>query len=293
MIDELKGKFNGMSIEINKKKELQHLKQVANLSTYPSRRFNSFYDDDDEESSIHLRDIISKLPLSVAITPDLPTTDSLIMGDEHLSTIPKKESDEFIKSSVEDLVPIPSESEDTSGMLRLTRRRRRSTQLLPTLTEAAATSYSLPLPPPFILSPTRLDAPPPIPTSAPTSLPPLLLPSASHKTDGTGPEVNLPPRKSPRALAAEIRDVASSLHHSLHPSGTPSLLPIPPPAPSASRRAEILEADMPPRKRLLRHLGRGYYLLLLDLVVRLERVLLLLLRDSQDLLWPMESIAVL
>ncbi|GKF54530.1 hypothetical protein Tco_0161440, partial [Tanacetum coccineum] len=36
MIDELKGKFIGMSIEINKKKELQHLEQVANLSTYPS-----------------------------------------------------------------------------------------------------------------------------------------------------------------------------------------------------------------------------------------------------------------
>ncbi|GJZ94330.1 hypothetical protein Tco_0666533 [Tanacetum coccineum] len=40
--------------------------------------------------------------------------DSLIMGDENLSTIPEKESDEFIKSSVEDLVPIPRESEDTS-----------------------------------------------------------------------------------------------------------------------------------------------------------------------------------
>ncbi|GJU55872.1 hypothetical protein Tco_1229586 [Tanacetum coccineum] len=40
--------------------------------------------------------------------------DSLIMGDENLSTIPEKESDEFIKSSVDDLVPIPSESEDTS-----------------------------------------------------------------------------------------------------------------------------------------------------------------------------------
>ncbi|GKA37943.1 hypothetical protein Tco_0724508 [Tanacetum coccineum] len=37
------------------------------------------------------------------------------MGDEHLSTILEKESDEVIKSSVEDLVPIPSESEDTSG----------------------------------------------------------------------------------------------------------------------------------------------------------------------------------
>ncbi|GKB16714.1 hypothetical protein Tco_0850637 [Tanacetum coccineum] len=36
------------------------------------------------------------------------------MGDENLSTIPEKESDEFIKSSVEDLVPIPSEFEDTS-----------------------------------------------------------------------------------------------------------------------------------------------------------------------------------
>ncbi|GJW26928.1 hypothetical protein Tco_0040739 [Tanacetum coccineum] len=53
-----------------------------------------------------------------AITPDLLTVepeDSLIMGDEHLSTIPEKESDEFIKSSVENLVQIPRESEDTSG----------------------------------------------------------------------------------------------------------------------------------------------------------------------------------
>ncbi|GJU40947.1 hypothetical protein Tco_1193904 [Tanacetum coccineum] len=34
------------------------------------------------------------------------------MGDEHLDTIPATESDEVIKSSVENLVPIPSESED-------------------------------------------------------------------------------------------------------------------------------------------------------------------------------------
>ncbi|GJR70378.1 hypothetical protein Tco_0016443 [Tanacetum coccineum] len=33
-------------------------------------------------------------------------------GDEHLSTIPKTESNKVIKSSVENLVPIPSESED-------------------------------------------------------------------------------------------------------------------------------------------------------------------------------------
>ncbi|GJR95091.1 hypothetical protein Tco_0267265 [Tanacetum coccineum] len=58
--------------------------------------------------------------------------------------------------------------------------------------EAAATSHSLPLPPPFILSPTRPDAPPPLPTSAPTSFPPLSLPTDSHR-EGR-PEVNLPPR---------------------------------------------------------------------------------------------------
>ncbi|GJZ14765.1 putative reverse transcriptase domain-containing protein [Tanacetum coccineum] len=56
---------------------------------------------------------------------------------------------------------------------------------------------------------------------------------------------------SPRALEVEMRDVASAYYHSLHPSGTPSLLPIPPPAPSTSRRADIPEADTPPRKRLL------------------------------------------
>nr|GEW19233.1 alpha/beta hydrolases superfamily protein [Tanacetum cinerariifolium] len=46
---------------------------------------------------------------------NLRSQDSLIMGNEDLSTIPKKESDEVIKSSVKDLVLIPSESEDTSG----------------------------------------------------------------------------------------------------------------------------------------------------------------------------------
>ncbi|GJR00703.1 hypothetical protein Tco_0523687 [Tanacetum coccineum] len=58
-------------------------------------------DDDDEDNT-------------TAITPVLPIEEpdnSLSMGDEHLDTIPTTESDEVIKSSVEDLVPIPSESE--------------------------------------------------------------------------------------------------------------------------------------------------------------------------------------
>ncbi|GKF21733.1 hypothetical protein Tco_0070371, partial [Tanacetum coccineum] len=76
-----------------------------------------YYDDDDddgdEKSSIPLRDIIiSVLPPCVAITPNLPITDSLIIEDKHLDTISKMESDELIKSSVEDLVQNPSKSED-------------------------------------------------------------------------------------------------------------------------------------------------------------------------------------
>nr|GEY37338.1 hypothetical protein [Tanacetum cinerariifolium] len=53
---------------------------------------------------------------TIAITPDLPITDSLSMRDEHLSTIAKTELNELIKSSVENLVPNPSESEDLSNI---------------------------------------------------------------------------------------------------------------------------------------------------------------------------------
>ncbi|GJU11483.1 hypothetical protein Tco_1133879 [Tanacetum coccineum] len=64
--------------------------------------------------------------------------------------------------------------------------------------EAASTSHSLPLPPPFILSPTGSDAPssgipPPLPISVHISSPPLLLPSVSRREDRL--EVTLPPQK--------------------------------------------------------------------------------------------------
>nr|GEU70987.1 hypothetical protein [Tanacetum cinerariifolium] len=62
----------------------------------------AFYNNDEDDNKDY----------TIAITPDFPITDSLIAGDEHLDTIPEKESDEFIKSSVENLVPNPSESED-------------------------------------------------------------------------------------------------------------------------------------------------------------------------------------
>nr|GEW58948.1 integrase, catalytic region, zinc finger, CCHC-type, peptidase aspartic, catalytic [Tanacetum cinerariifolium] len=60
------------------------------------------YNDDDDEDC------------TIGITPILSTKEpdnSLSMGDEHLDTIMATKSDEVIKSSVENLVPIPNESE--------------------------------------------------------------------------------------------------------------------------------------------------------------------------------------
>nr|GFA35532.1 hypothetical protein [Tanacetum cinerariifolium] len=105
-IAELKENFNGMSIEIRKKEKLLQEEQWAYLSTHPFKRLISFcFDDDDEED------------YTSAITPDEPVLsieepdNSLSIGDEHLDTILATESDQFIKSGVENLIPIPSESE--------------------------------------------------------------------------------------------------------------------------------------------------------------------------------------
>nr|GEY88945.1 hypothetical protein [Tanacetum cinerariifolium] len=54
-----------------------------------------------------------------------------------------------------------------------------------------------------------------------------------------------------RAAMAQMRAAVPSTYHSLLPSGTPPLLPIPLHVPSTSRRIEIPEADTLPRKRLL------------------------------------------
>nr|GEZ31346.1 hypothetical protein [Tanacetum cinerariifolium] len=98
----------------------QQKDQVVNLDFYSPKPLQCqkipicYDDDDDEESSTPLRDvIISELPSCIAITPILSKKkkDYLIMGDEHLDTIPKKLSD-FIKSSVVNLFPNPSEFED-------------------------------------------------------------------------------------------------------------------------------------------------------------------------------------
>ncbi|GJR99753.1 hypothetical protein Tco_0316262 [Tanacetum coccineum] len=95
----------------------QRQEQVVNLDTYtpePSQcqKIPICYDDDDDEYSFATQEYLKKF--SSAITPDLPKSDSLIIEDKHLDTILEPESDELIKSSVEDLVHTLSESDGIS-----------------------------------------------------------------------------------------------------------------------------------------------------------------------------------
>nr|GEU41344.1 UBN2 domain-containing protein [Tanacetum cinerariifolium] len=90
-------------------KDLQIIsEELAEYINSPSWNCPTFYDND-EDHSIHYKKYLENS--SNAITPTEEPEYSLSMMDEHLSTIPKIESDEVIKSSV---VPIPSESEVTS-----------------------------------------------------------------------------------------------------------------------------------------------------------------------------------
>ncbi|GJU24001.1 hypothetical protein Tco_1162622 [Tanacetum coccineum] len=105
-----------------------HLTKSATIITNPSeltRRIyhnhDIFYDGDDNEELFpdevkRIQQILKRTSF-YAITPDFLIMDSLSMGDEHLSTILEMKSGKLIKSSVENLVPTLSESEDLSKEL--------------------------------------------------------------------------------------------------------------------------------------------------------------------------------
>nr|GEZ05388.1 hypothetical protein [Tanacetum cinerariifolium] len=76
--------------------------ELAEYITTPSWNRPTFYNNDKDDDEDY----------TTAITPDLSITDCLIMVDKHLDTIPETKSDEFIKSSVDNIVQNPSESED-------------------------------------------------------------------------------------------------------------------------------------------------------------------------------------
>ncbi|GKC67936.1 hypothetical protein Tco_1100534 [Tanacetum coccineum] len=100
-------------------KEKQEVKNIVEQATKRRTRIIEYLQNFKvihKESTIPLNKTPQISPVN-AITHDLPTEEpeySLSMGDKHLDTISETESDKVIKSSVENLVPIPSESEDFS-----------------------------------------------------------------------------------------------------------------------------------------------------------------------------------
>ncbi|GKD60594.1 hypothetical protein Tco_1298103, partial [Tanacetum coccineum] len=111
-----------LSINLNSQhldKEKQEVKNIAEPTAKHQTRISPCLNNFkviSKECTIPLNKT-PQISLVNAITHDLPTEEpeySLIMGNEELSTILEKESDEFIKSSVKDLIPIPRESEVTS-----------------------------------------------------------------------------------------------------------------------------------------------------------------------------------
>ncbi|GKD40831.1 hypothetical protein Tco_1261038, partial [Tanacetum coccineum] len=73
----------------------------------------------DKELFLRERNTAHVTPPLLTYTPPPPflatmePLDTLLMGDEVISTTPARKNDEFIKSSVDDLVPIPRESKVT------------------------------------------------------------------------------------------------------------------------------------------------------------------------------------
>ncbi|GJU55372.1 hypothetical protein Tco_1229086 [Tanacetum coccineum] len=111
-IRKLKQDFNIWGSEVRKKEQAYEEEKYS-----AACRYMLSITCDDEDDYIPSGDIIARYSTSKSITPDLPIQEpnnSLNMGDEHLDTIPATESDEVIKSSVENLVPIPSEFEGIS-----------------------------------------------------------------------------------------------------------------------------------------------------------------------------------
>ncbi|GJR86723.1 hypothetical protein Tco_0210734 [Tanacetum coccineum] len=104
-------KFNHISFWETPKVLMQAWDKVFEIKHAPSYNLpTSSYDDDDDEYSFTTQEYL--MTCSTTITPDSLKMDSLIMVDKHLDTIPEIELDEFIKSSVENLVQNLSDSED-------------------------------------------------------------------------------------------------------------------------------------------------------------------------------------
>ncbi|GJV11907.1 hypothetical protein Tco_1353448 [Tanacetum coccineum] len=96
-------KINQEKLNMDFQNELNRLQEMMNLINSNQDPPVDLYHLEGSDNRDNKIDSLTKEPL-----------DTLLMGDEVISTTPERENDEFIKSSVDDLVPILRESEVTS-----------------------------------------------------------------------------------------------------------------------------------------------------------------------------------
>ncbi|GJT74630.1 hypothetical protein Tco_1041355 [Tanacetum coccineum] len=83
--------------------EMNHLREMMNLRNSNQDPLVDLYNPEGSDEGDNKIDSLTMEP-----------SDTFLMGDKVISTTLERENDEFIKSSVDDLVPIPKESEVTS-----------------------------------------------------------------------------------------------------------------------------------------------------------------------------------
>ncbi|GJW96326.1 hypothetical protein Tco_0178134, partial [Tanacetum coccineum] len=95
--------INEEKFNMDVQNELNRLQEMLNLRNSNQDPPVDLYDLKGSDEGDYKIDSLSMEPF-----------DTFLIGDEVISTTPERENDEFIKSSVDDLVPMPRESEVTS-----------------------------------------------------------------------------------------------------------------------------------------------------------------------------------
>ncbi|GJZ95964.1 hypothetical protein Tco_0668298 [Tanacetum coccineum] len=86
--------------------EMNHLREMMNLRNSNQDPLVDLYNPEGSDEGDNKIDSLTMEP-----------SDTFLMGDKVISTTLERENDEFIKSSVDDLVPIPRESKETDTLL--------------------------------------------------------------------------------------------------------------------------------------------------------------------------------
>ncbi|GKC96873.1 hypothetical protein Tco_1162315 [Tanacetum coccineum] len=99
--------INQEKLNMDFQNEVNHLQEMLNLRNSNQGPPVDLYDLKVSDEGNNEINSLTKEP-----------SDTLLMGDKVISTTPERENDEFIKSSVDDLVPIPKGvEEDISSLL--------------------------------------------------------------------------------------------------------------------------------------------------------------------------------